>query len=270
MSAEQRTYPEYQTLLCKRDGPVLVVTMNRPHKLNAADVQMYLDLEDLMPRIGADPDVRAVVLHGSGDRSFAAGDDISVFRWEGVAGSLGFIDLVQWVFILVERCPKPIVGAVQGFALGFGFEIALACDVVIAATNARFGLPEITVGAVPINTVTHGLEILRRRVVAYLAMTGDEWLNGEQAVTVGMAHLAVPPERLMPEAVALAHRMADWPPAAVKATKVLLNRTADLHYLEAVDIMPSVMYDEEVREGRAAFLEKRKAQFPTILTPTLD
>lgn len=252
----------YATLLCEQTGAVVTITMNRPHKLNAADIQMYLDLADLMGRVSADQSVRAVIITGAGDRAFAAGDDISIFRFERMEDSLEFLDLVARVFAMLDQCHKPIVAAVNGYALGYGFELVLACDLAVAAETARFGLPEITVGAVPSNTLTRGQEVLRRRQIAYLAMTGDEWLDAHGAHAMGLVNVVVPPAQLMTQAMQLAEETARWSPAAVAGVKRLLNRHADLHYREQVDLMPALMYGEEVREGRGAFLEKRPARFP--------
>ena len=249
---------ELETMLVDRysSDPYAVVTLNRPDKLNAGSPTLFKELGEVMRSFDNDNDVRAVVLTGGEGKSFSAGADLGGMTFDDMGTCYSFIRRCNEAFESIENLPKPVIAAVNGYAFGFGLEVTLSCDIVLASEKARFSLREMNHGLVPAVTLTRGIDIIGRRRVAWLAYTSED-ITAEEAIGYGMVNKVVPHEELSDEAHALARRLAKRPPIAVAVTKRLLNGGAGAHYRAAENLMPAVFMSDDVEEGRKAFEEKR-------------
>ncbi len=228
-------------------GGVLVSAIDRPAKRNAADLATYHALEGVLAR-GAH---LGHVFSGVGG-DFSAGDDVTMFDFASTAAAAAFIDEVQRLFAAIEADPRPVVAAVDGYALGFGFELALACDLVVATPRAVFGLPEITHGAAPPNAMGRGLDVLGRGWVRHLALTGRHWLSGTEAHELGLVAELHDAHDLLDAAVAMVQEMAAIP--AFGAAKRRLSIGAGPGYGLAAEIMPPLMASGAVAAARGRFV----------------
>ncbi len=227
------------------EGDVLVVAIDRPEKLNAADPTVYHGLEAAL-----EEEARAYVLTGSHGH-FSAGDDVSMFSFKDLGEADAFIVKVTRLFQKIESVPKPVVAAVDGYALGFGFELALVCDVILATPQAIFGLKEITHGAAPPNAMGRGVDVLGRGWIRYLALMGRRWLTGLEAHDLGMVVELHPAERLVDEAVRVAEEMAGNP--RFVAAKRLLNLHGEPAFRMAPMVMPRLMASPTVAESQRRY-----------------
>lgn len=236
---------------------VAVLTMSRPEKLNAMDQTWFRELVEVMGTIGVDDDVRAVVLTGSG-RAFSAGGDIDMFA--GLAGDVTrvrpHLKLVYDAFSAVERCAVPVVAAVNGLAYGGGTELALACDVVLAAESARFSFKEATVGLMPGYGIVRGPDVLGRHWTRYLALTGRV-VDAARAERAGLVQEVHPDQELLPASVALAAEMAAHSTLAVRVGKAFVNRDAVGGFNESVEAIALLFGTPEHRDAVTAFRAAR-------------
>jgi enoyl-CoA hydratase len=237
-----------------------VVTLHRPDVLNAGSPTLFRELAETVQSFDGDDRVRAVVLTGGDNRAFSAGADLGGMTFDNMANCRNFIRQAHAPFEAIERLPKPVIAAVNGYAFGFGTEIVLACDLALASDKARFGLREMNHGLVPAVTITRGVDMIGRRRVAWMALTSDD-LNAEEAREFGIVNKVVPHEQLVDEYTALATRMAKRAPLAVSFTKWTLNRAAGEHYRQGENLMPAIFASKDVEEGRAAFAEHREPVF---------
>jgi enoyl-CoA hydratase len=244
-----------------RDGAVAVVTVARPEVLNALNTATNEELLHVAGDIGRDRAVRAVVLTGAGDKAFVAGADIKEFRGMSPEEARQSSWLGRQAMAAIDGAPQPWIAAVNGFALGGGCELALACDIRFAAENARFGQPEVTLGITP---GWGGTQRLPREVgngwASYLCLSG-RLIDAAEALRVGLVQRVLPPAELMPAALELAAEIAARPPLAVRYIK------SQIHYALSVDIEAGheierdlfalTFASEDRAEGMDAFLEKR-------------
>jgi enoyl-CoA hydratase/carnithine racemase len=253
---------DLETMYVERyvDDRYAVVTLHRPDHLNAGSPDLFRELGEVMRGFDHDERVRAVVLTGGEGRSFSAGADLGGMTFDNMGNCYWFIRRCNEAFESIELLPKVVVAAVNGFAFGFGLEITLACDLVLASDRARFGLREMNHGLVPAVTLTRGLDIIGRRRVAWMTYTSDD-LSAEDARDAGFVNKVVPHEHLSEEYHALAARLAKRAPLAVATSKRLLNKGAGAHYREAENTMPAIFISRDVEEGRVAFSEGRESQF---------
>jgi enoyl-CoA hydratase len=251
-----------ETLFIERypDASYAVVTLHRPDVLNAGSPTLFRELADTMSSFDGDDTVRAVVLTGGDSRAFSAGADLGGMTFDSMANCRSFIRQAHAPFEAIERLPKVVIAAVNGYAFGFGTEIALACDLVIASDKARFGLREMNHGLVPAVTITRGVDMVGRRRVAWMAYTSDD-LSAEEAREFGFVNKVVPHAELVEAYTALATRIAKRAPLAVATTKWVLNKPAGAHYREGENLMPAIFASRDVAEGRAAFAEGREPVF---------
>ncbi|WP_448576226.1 enoyl-CoA hydratase/isomerase family protein [Thermomicrobium sp.] len=245
----------------RRDG-VLLLRLNRPDKLNAIDAEMLGELCAALEDARVDDAVRVVVLTGN-ERAFSAGADIDGFAGvtvEELATSRS--DLPQWDTI--RRFPKPLIAAVSGYVFGGGLELALACDIVVAAQGARFAAPEIKIGLIP---GAGGTQLLARRFGKYRAMelvlTGREF-SAEEAERWGLVNLIVPAEEYLERALELAQQIAQYPPAAVRAAKAAIVTGLEMPLDAALrferELFLRVFATPEAQEAIQRFLERRRAK----------
>jgi enoyl-CoA hydratase/carnithine racemase len=235
------------------------ITFDRMEKYNAVNTGVFEEMARIMADIGQDPEVGVAILTGQG-KAFCAGVDITSFGFNNVKESYDFIESCMRAFRSVEECPKPVIAAVNGFAFGFGFEISFTCDITLASDKASFGLAEIKHGVIPAITITRGLEMVSRKQVAYLAMTGEN-IDAQTAKELGFVNKVVPHDQLMDEAVSVAKKILQNGPLALTNLKRLLNRNSELHFKDVINFMPGLFMSEDLREGMNAFRERRKAVF---------
>jgi enoyl-CoA hydratase len=252
----------YETILVDVKDGVALVTLNRPQALNALNAQMMRDMTGALQALDADPAVGAIVVTGSA-KAFAAGADIKEMQaltFEEIHAADGF---AGWE--AVTRIRKPIIAAVAGYALGGGCELAMMCDLIIAADNAQFGQPEITLGIIP---GIGGTQRLARAVgkakAMDLCLTGRH-MGAEEAERAGLVARIVQADSLVEEALAMARTIAAMPRAAVMMAKEAVNRAQELALSEGVRFerraFHALFATHDQKEGMAAFVEKRKPQF---------
>ena len=250
---------EFETILLEKSNQIATITFNRPDKMNAASPQVFSDLDAALTDIENDDDIRVVILTGTG-KAFSAGADVERFEFDKIKFGLDFIENVARPFMHFEYLPKPVIAAVNGYAFGFGTGITLACDVVIASDQAKFGTKEVNWGQVPIETLLRGAELLGKRVISYMALTGTTF-SAQEAKEVGLVNRVVPHDQLMEEVMQLAERMKKGAPLAQKTIKRVLNRKCREDWDWTMTMMPTVFATEDVAEARAAFMAKRDPEF---------
>lgn len=256
---------EYTNLLLEKNGAVAVLTINRPKALNALNSDTLSELSTVLDELGRDSSVKAVILTGSGEKAFVAGADISQMKDLNALEGRQFAQLGQATFRKLELLPQPVIAAINGFALGGGCELAMACDIRLAGENAKFGQPEVTLG---LTAGFGGTQRLPRLVGTGLAsellFTGDI-IDVQEAYRIGLVNHVYPVDTLMEEAQKLAKRIAGRAPAAVQLSKSAIQRgvNMDLDSAQAfeADAFGLTFSTQDQTEGCTAFVEKRKPAF---------
>lgn len=253
-------------LLTSRDGPLLTLTLNRPHRLNAVNLPLYQRLVDELESADADRGVRCVVLTGNG-RAFCAGADLKAHRDrpQSPEERRRYIGTAQRANHLIQSIGTPVVAAVNGHAIGAGLELALSADFAIVAEDARLRLPEIAlgtfVGGGAVYTLAERVGVLKAREIIFL---GD-FLSGSEAAAMGVLNRAVPAAKVLGAATRLAHRLARRAPIPLAAAKKLIGPAAALTRKEALEreaaALEEIFGTADWREGLAAFHEKRPPRY---------
>lgn len=252
-------------LLVTREEGIVTATLNRPEKLNALNRELIESLTKTVGELSADPSVRVLVLTGAGEKAFAAGADIEAMREMSPAQAKAFADLGHRVGAALEAAHFAVIGAINGFALGGGCELALACDFLYASDRAKFGQPEVNLGVIP---GFGGTQRLSRRVgvgrARELCFTGDI-IDAEEAKRIGLVNTVVPGAELLDKVADVAKKIASKGPLAIAQCKRVILRGEDValnvaNELEA-QAFAGLFGSHDQREGMGAFLEKRKAAF---------
>ncbi len=255
----------YENLIVEREDGVLTVTINRPKVLNALNSATLAELGLAIDAAAGDTSVRAIILTGSGEKSFVAGADINELAVETPVGGRDHARRGQHVFDRIERLGKPVIAAINGFALGGGCELAMACTIRLAADTAKFGQPEINLGLIPGYAGSQRLpRLIGRGRAQELLLTGD-MIGADEAHRIGLVNRVYPAAALMAEAKKLAQTLAAKAPVAVRYILDAVASGLDMPFAEAEDheatLFGLVFTTDDMREGTAAFLEKRKPLF---------
>jgi len=256
-----RTTSIYLNLLLERTGATTVLKVNRPDVLNALNRETLAEIEHAAQAFIDDPEQGALIVTGAGEKSFISGADINELAVLGPAAAQEISRFGQRVLDVLERSPKPVIAAVNGYALGAGAELAILCDIRIASEKARFGFPEVRVGSFETNGVTH---ILPRLVglgkAKELMLTGDH-IMAEEALLIGLVEKVVPHESLLDEARKIAQKIAANAPLSVSLVKTCLNKGAETTLETALvyetEAVLACAASEDMREGALSFLENR-------------
>ncbi len=244
-----------------RDGGVAIVTIDRQEALNALDQATLTELRDRLAELAGDADVRAVVLTGAGERAFVAGADIKAMSVMDSEQARAWGALGHETASLLETMPKPTIAAVNGFALGGGCELALACDVRYASTAAKLGQPEVSIGIIPGWGGTQRLpRVVGVGVAKELIMTG-RLVDAEEALRIGLVNAVFSPEDLMSKALELAQSLAAKSPLVLAAIKETTGKTFHGDLGAEEEAFAVLFGSEDQREGMAAFIEKRAPRF---------
>jgi len=254
----------YETILVERRDRVAIVTINRPEKRNALNIQTRAEGAAVLDELRADDSVRVVILTGAGDKAFIAGADIAEFA-ERTAIQQREVMLDRSLFNAIDGFPKPIIAMVNGYCLGGGCEVALACDLRIASDKASFGQPEVNLGIIPGGGGTQRLTRLVGEGKAMELILSGEIINAENALTIGLVNHVVPADQLEAKTMEIANRIAEKSPVALRlakeAVKLASRSNLDEGLRREVDLFALVFSSEDKDEGVKAFLEKRKAEF---------
>ncbi len=255
----------FDNLLVEREGSVAILTINRPKVLNALNLQTLDELRRAILELKHDEAIRAVVLTGAGEKSFVAGADINELAIQTPAGGREHALAGQHVLDLIEHMGKPVIAAINGYALGGGCELAMACTIRIAADTAKLGQPEINLGIIPGYAGTQRLaRIIGKGRALELLLTGDQ-VSAQEAHRLGLVNRVVPGSELMAEAKKLAATLASRAPLAVRYILEAVHKGVEMAFPQAqvfeATLFGLVASSEDMREGTAAFLEKRKPAF---------
>ncbi len=255
----------FDNLLIERDGAVAIVTVNRPKVLNALNSPTIDELRRAALDLKADDSVRAIVVTGAGEKSFVAGADINELAVQTPAGGREHALRGQHVFDLIENLGKPVIAAINGYALGGGCELAMACTLRIAADTAKLGQPEISLGLIPGYAGTQRLPRLVGAGRALEILLTGAPISADEAFRIGLVNRVVPAAELMNEARKLAAVLAKAAPVAARYIINAVHKGLTMPFAEACQyeatLFGLVASTEDMKEGTAAFLEKRKAEF---------
>lgn len=254
----------YETILVERRDRVAIVTINRPEKRNALNIQTRAEGAAVLDELRDDDSIRVVIFTGAGDKAFIAGADIAEF-----AGRTGLqqraIMLERGLFNAIDTFPKPVIAMVNGYCLGGGCELALACDLRIASDTASFGQPEINLGIIPGGGGTQRLPRLVGEGKAMEMILTGEIINAQEAFRCGLVNQVVPADQLKPKTMEVANRIAEKSPIALRlakeAVKLASRSNLDEGLRREVDLFALCFSSEDKDEGVNAFLAKRKADF---------
>jgi enoyl-CoA hydratase len=254
----------YQTLLTKTRGQHLLITINRPDKMNALNKMVIAELDDVFTTVYESDEIRGVILTGSGEKAFVAGADISEFASFTVSQAKELTRHGHRIFDKIENCTKPVIAAVNGFALGGGCELAMACHMRLASENARFGQPEINLGIIPGYGGTQRLpRYIGKARAMELLLTGD-MITADQALQMGLINAIYKAEELLEKSFGLLERINSKSPLVIDQIIACVNAyyQKDENGFELeMDEFSRCMATEDFKEGTKAFLEKRKPQF---------
>ena len=264
-AAAERNCTMYEHLLLETKGPIAILKINNPKSLNALNIATMTELNDCLAGIETNKDIRVVILTGEGTKAFVAGADIAEMAKLTAAEGRSMSLLGKKTFQRIETMPQVVIAAVNGYALGGGCELAMACDIRIASEKAKFGQPEVNLGIIPGFGGTQRLpRLVGKGMAKYLIMTAEH-IPAQEALRIGLVQKVVAPEELMNEAKRVANLILSKAPVAVRMAKCAINVAED------TDMRSGVAYEAEAYttcfqaadrvEGMSAFLEKRDASF---------
>ena len=253
-----------QNLIIQQEGFIATITINAPKTLNALNVEILNDLSKVFDKLNADESVRVIVITGT-ERSFVSGADIQSMSVMGYAEAKAFAELGTSVLRKIETFQKPVIASVNGYALGGGCELAMACDIRIASAKSKFGLPEVSLGITPGFSGTQRLSRLIGFAKAKELIFTGKIINAEEAMNIGLVNRVVEPELLTEEVMVMAQAIAVQAPLAVVNAKKAINDGWDLCMEEGINLEIELFarcFDTlDQKKGMKAFLNKQKTEF---------
>ena len=254
----------YQTLLTSLENNIFTITINRPDKLNALNKIVLDELNSVLDEIETNPEIKSVIITGAGPKAFVAGADISEFGTLNKSESMKWAKRGQDIFARIENCPKPIVAAINGFALGGGCELAMSCHFRVASENAKFGQPEVNLGLIPGYGGTQRLVQLIGKGKAMELLMSAAMVDANEAKQLGLVNHVTSPETLIEHTRKILDLINSKAPLAVagciKAANAVFDERKDGYAVE-IEEFGNAFATEDMKEGTSAFLEKRKANF---------
>lgn len=255
----------FENLLVDIAEGTAIVTINRPKALNALNEQTLRELQCAFSGLTENDEVQVIIITGSGEKAFVAGADISAMQPLSALQARTFAKLGHEVMRYIEACPKPVIAAVNGFALGGGCELALGCDIRLAADNARFGQPEVNLGVIPGFGGTQRLaRLVGKGLAMELVLTGD-MIDAVEAQRIGLANKVIPQAELLDTARAMAAKIISKGPLAVQLAKEAIRNGLEMDLDKAnqyeAELFGLCFATDDQKEGMQAFLEKRPAKF---------
>ncbi|MDQ3133648.1 MAG: enoyl-CoA hydratase-related protein [Acidobacteriota bacterium] len=254
----------YETLIVERRGRVAVITINRPDKLNALNIKTREEGAAALDELREDAEVRVVIITGAGEKAFIAGADIAEFQGR-TAVTQRDVMTGRSLFTAIDTFPKPVIAMINGFCLGGGNELAMACDLRVASERAKFGQPEINLGIIPGGGGTQRLTHLVGETRAMELMLTGDMIDAQTAHQLGLVNMVVPAADLEAKTMALANRIAEKSPVALRlvkeAVKTAARSSLDEGLRREIDLFALCFSSEDKDEGVKAFLEKRKPDF---------
>ncbi len=256
---------QYANLLFEAKDSIGIITLHRPKALNALNTEILQELSNLLDRIKEDKSLEIVIITGSGEKAFVAGADITEMQKLTAIEGRNFGKIGQDVFNKLESLPQPVIAAINGFALGGGCELAMACDIRIASEKAKFGQPEVSLGIAPGFGGTQRLpRLIGKGRAKELIFTGDI-IDAGEAYRMGLVNKVVAPEELMNAAQVLAEKILSRAPVAVQLSKAAINEGLNMDLASGIayeaEIFGLCFATEDQKEGMTAFVEKRKPNF---------
>ena len=255
----------YENIILEKKGAIAYVTVNRPKVLNALNMATMEELRSAFHELKNDSAIRVVIMTGSGEKAFIAGADISELAKNDAVAAKEYTHRGQSVLNLIENLGKPTIACINGFALGGGCEIAMACTMRLASDNAKLGQPELKLGIIPGYGGTQRLPRLVGKGIAQQMVLTGEMISAQEAHRIGLVNEVITPAELIPRAEAIAHKIIANAPLAVQFAMEAVNKGMEMPlaeglYLEAT-LFAVCCATEDKKEGTTAFLEKRPAQF---------
>ncbi|MGI5911011.1 MAG: short-chain-enoyl-CoA hydratase [Syntrophomonadaceae bacterium] len=255
----------FVNLLLEKDNGLGILYVNRPKALNALNQETLLEMKDALTSISHDPEIDVLIITGSGDKAFVAGADIAFMQNLSAVEARKFGALGQTVFRMIETMEKPVIAAVNGFALGGGCELAMCCDFRIASTKAKFGQPEVGLGITPGFGGTQRLPRLIGAGMARQLLYTADIIDANEALRIGLVNNILPPEELMDNVKAIARKIMKKGKLAVRFCKAATNEGLQTDIDRAMtieaDLFGLCFSTEDQKEGMTAFVEKRAANF---------
>ncbi len=261
---------QFETLLTEQVNAIHTITINRPEKLNALNNTVFTELDNALDNVYNDTTIKAVIITGAGAKAFVAGADISEFDGLTKAEAMALAKRGQEVFFKIENCPKPIIAAVNGFALGGGCELAMACHFRLCSSNAKFGQPEVNLGLIPGYGGTQRLtQLIGKGKSMELCMTAH-LIDANEALQLGLVNHVTTPETLIEHTTKIVEIILTKAPIAISNIIACINvavvsdsayTNGTSGYEKEIEAFGNCAITNDMKEGTAAFLEKRKAVF---------
>jgi enoyl-CoA hydratase len=257
----------YQTLLTELTGNIFLITINRPDKLNALNKTVMDELRSVMDEVYKNPEIKSAIITGAGNKAFVAGADISGFPGLSKEEGMALAKKGQDIFFMIENAPKPVVAAVNGFALGGGCELAMACHFRICSDNAQFGQPEVNLGLIPGYGGTQRLTQLIGKGRALELLLSGNMLNAQGALQLGLVNAVVPQDELLNKTKSILTIINTKAPLAIAKCIECVNVAGKPNkdgYTFEIEAFGECFATEDMKEGVSAFMEKRKPVFKGV------
>jgi len=253
----------FKNLLTNLENGIFTITINRPDKMNALNQDVMNDLNNVMDEVDKNTEIKSVIITGAGNKAFVAGADISEFSGLSQQQGMALAKKGQDIFFKIENSPKPVIAAVNGFALGGGCELAMACHMRVASDNAKFGQPEVNLGLIPGYGGTQRLTMLVGKGSAIEFLLTGTMMEAATALRLGLVNYVVPQEQLIEKATSILQIINSKAPVAVAKCINAANHayTGIKGYEQEIFGFSECFTTEDVKEGTSAFLEKRKPEF---------